>query len=238
MTFKEQIEKYLSSLPEKWKDELVQILCLIKEGKQEPDCNTVKECETVTTLSDFTVNGTTISIQYKNEAGVTVTRSFDAETIINEVLDDIDPACLATEEEWESLTFLQRMQLLVDKQCSCCNEDLTFAYDSTAITGCSAFTDPIIFTLIGQEGQGVYSYVIEQGVTSTIGLPFLSGDFTVFMQANGSDYATFDIQDFMNNSLLSGATDGGGVYGWIFNPSGTFSVENMDHIIFGCQSSG
>lgn len=239
MTFKEQIETYLSSLPEKWKNDLVQILCLIKEQKQEPDCATVKNCETVTTLSDFTVDGTVVSIQYKNENGVTVTRSFDAENIINEALNDIDPGCIATPSEWESLTFVQRMQLLVDKQCECCQESVLFSYDSTAITGCSAFDDPIIFTLIGPVGQGVYSFVIEQGVTATIGLPSgLTGNFSVFMIANGTDYATFDIQDVVNTSLLSGTTDGGGTYGTIFNPSGTFNILNIDHIVFGCQSSG
>ncbi len=122
MTFKEQIETYLSSLPEKWKNDLVQILCLIKEQKQEPDCATVKSCETVTTLSDFTVNGTIVSIQYKNEQGVTVTRSFDATQIVNNTLNDLDPNCLATEEQWASLTFAERIQLLIDSHCNCCGD--------------------------------------------------------------------------------------------------------------------
>lgn len=239
MTFKEQIEKYLSSLPTKWKDELVQILCLIKEEKQEPDCNTVKECETVTTLSNFTINGTVVSIQYKNEAGVTVTRSFDAAQIVNETLDDIVPNCLTSEETWESLTLAERLQLLIDSHCNCCGDTITVDYNSTAIDGCSAFTDPIVFTLIGQSGQGVYSFVITQNVLGSITLPTgLTGTFKVFMQADGSDYATFDIQNSSNVSQLSGATDGGGTYGTVFNPSGTFNIANLDHIIFSCQSSG
>lgn len=120
MTFKEQIELYLKPLPSEWREKLTAILCLIKESKQEPDCQKVKECETVTTLSDFTVNGTVISIQYKNENGVIVTRSFDATQIINETLNDLNPNCLATEEQWASLTLSQRIQLLIDSHCDCC----------------------------------------------------------------------------------------------------------------------
>lgn len=238
MTFKEQIEKYLSHLPSEWKTQLVQILCLINDQKEEPSCDTIKDCETVTTLSNFSVNGTVVSIQYKNESGVTVTRSFDAENIINGALSDIDPGCLATASEWESLTFTERIQLLIDKQCDCCEEGLTIDYDSTAITGCEDFDDPVVFTLTGQAGQGAYSFVIEQGVTSTISLPSLTGNFTVFMIANGSDYATFDIQNSSNVSLINGSTDGGGTYGSIFNPSDTFNIATMDHIVFSCQSSG
>jgi hypothetical protein len=120
MTFKEQIEKYLSGLPSKWKDELVQILCLIKEQKQVPDCDLVKSCETVTSLSPFTVEGSVISIQFKDENGTTVTRSFDTNDIINAALDGLDPQCLATQVQWDSLTFAQRIQLLIDAQCACC----------------------------------------------------------------------------------------------------------------------
>jgi hypothetical protein len=121
MTFKEQIETYLSSLPEKWKDQLVQILCLIKEGKQEPDCERVKECETVTSLSDFSVTGTEVSITYKDEQGVSVTRTFDASQIVNNTLNDIDPGCLTDQTTWDSLTFEERIQLLIDSHCNCCD---------------------------------------------------------------------------------------------------------------------
>lgn len=120
MTFKEQIEKYLDGLPSKWKEQLTELLCLIKEDKQEPDCQQVKSCETVTSLSDFTVDGTVISIQYKDEKGITVTRSFDTETILNNTLDSIQPNCLTTVQNWATLTFTQRIQLLIDSHCNCC----------------------------------------------------------------------------------------------------------------------
>lgn len=121
MTFKQQIEEYLSDLPTKWAEQLTQILCLIKEEKQEPDCAKVKECETTTSLSDFTVNGTVVSIQYKNEDGVTVTRSFDTSNILNQMLNDIDPLCLTDATTWASMTFAERLQLLITSHCDCCS---------------------------------------------------------------------------------------------------------------------
>jgi len=99
---------------------LVQILCLIKAEKQEPDCAKVKSCETVTSLSPFEVDGTIVSITYKDENGISITRSFDAATVVNNTLNDINPNCLTSEVTWESLTFEERIQLLIDSHCDCC----------------------------------------------------------------------------------------------------------------------
>lgn len=125
MTFKEQIEQALSSLPSKWRDQLTTLLCQIKEEKEEVDCNKVKSCETLTTLSDFTVNGSTVSIKYTDENGLLVTRSLDISALLNSTLDDLDPNCLATPTEWNDLSYKERVQLLIDSHCECCSTSTT-----------------------------------------------------------------------------------------------------------------
>lgn len=122
MTFKEQIELYLDKLPSKWKEDLTAILCEINNNRQVPDCTDFKNCETLTSLSDFSVQGNTVSIRYKDEAGVTYTRSFNVETILNNQLNDIDPECLTDATTWSNLTFSQRLQLLINSHCDCCSE--------------------------------------------------------------------------------------------------------------------
>jgi hypothetical protein len=133
-TFKQQLLELLNALPSKWADQLADVLCQIKEDKESVDCEKVKGCETVTSLSDFTVSGTTVSIKYTNENGVQVTRSFDAGVVVNGSLDDLDPNCLATPEEWNSLSYDERIQLLIDAHCACCSDTTTTTSSTTTTT--------------------------------------------------------------------------------------------------------
>lgn len=131
MSPSEKICNYLESLPSKWKNQLSLILCEIKSSKQQPSCADVKSCETLTTLSPFSVDGTVVSIRYKDEKGVEVTRSFDTLDIINNILNELDPNCLATEEQWLDLTPVEKFQLLIDDHCGCCSTSTTTT--STAV---------------------------------------------------------------------------------------------------------
>ena len=125
MTDKQQIEEYLKDLPSKWREQLVDILCQIKQEKSIPDCNKVKECETLTSLSNFSISGTTISITYKDEKGISFIRSFSIDEVLNQSLEDLDPDCLATQPEWDTLTYKERIQLLIDSHCDCCSSSTT-----------------------------------------------------------------------------------------------------------------
>jgi hypothetical protein len=120
MTFKEQIEKYLSVLPSEWKDKLTSILCEIQEGSA-VDCDKVKECETLTSLSQFSVQGSTVSITYKDENSTSYSRSFDVAQILNSELDELDAACLTDATTWSNLSYAERIQLLINKHCDCCS---------------------------------------------------------------------------------------------------------------------
>lgn len=137
MTFKQQIEEYLKDIPSKWKDSLVQLLCEINSSQNTVSCEDVKNCETLTSLSEFSVNETQISIQYTGEDGVTVTRSVDISSVLNNIFENLDPECLADITTWQNLSFEEKLQLIVDSHCHCCDEGLSLRvfiteFDETA----------------------------------------------------------------------------------------------------------
>lgn len=240
MTFKEQIEQALASLPSKWRDQLVTLLCQIKEGQEDVDCNKVKECETLTVLSDFEQDGTEISIKYTDEHGVQVTRTFDVSSLINSTLDDLDPSCLATPTEWNTMTYTERLQALIDAHCTCCDL-VDIEYDSSNSDLCTPFEEPILFALVGQSGQGTFPFAITGNIANgVISIPTgLTGTFNFVAVGKGADYLQVTLKDSSNVTLSSGATDGFGVLGYSGNPTtGTFNITQLDHIIFDCISSG
>lgn len=120
MTFKEQIETYLSVLPSEWKDKLTSILCEINEGSS-VNCDQVKDCETLTSLSQFSVQGTSVSITYTDENETSYERSFDIGQILDSELGELDPGCLTDSTTWNNLSYSEKIQLLIDKHCDCCS---------------------------------------------------------------------------------------------------------------------
>lgn len=131
MTTEQQICEYLKDLPSKWRDQLTQLLVQIKDDKSSLDCQQVKDCETLTSLSPFTVDGTEVSVKYKDEDSVTVTRTFDVSDLLKSQL-ELDPNCLTEQEEWDNMTYQQRFQLLVDAHCDCCEPTTTTTSTSTS----------------------------------------------------------------------------------------------------------
>lgn len=119
-TCKDQLTDYLKDVPSKWRDQLIILLCQIKEDKQNPDCQAVKDCETVTSLSDFVVDGSTASVVYTDENDVSYTRSFDVSLVLNNLINEVDPQCLMSEGDWLNLNFVEKFQSIVDSHCECC----------------------------------------------------------------------------------------------------------------------
>ena len=116
----QKIIDYLKVLPSEWRDQLTKLLCEINSEKNIPSCDIVKDCETVTSLSTFTVNGTEVSVVYKDERGVSFTRSFDLASVVNSVFDGLEPDCLTDETTWSNMTLSERIQLLINQHCDCC----------------------------------------------------------------------------------------------------------------------
>lgn len=131
MTLEQQLTELLKDIPSIWRDKLIQLLCQIKADKSTIDCAQVRECETVTTLSNFEIDGTTVSISYTDEGGVTVTRSFDVDTLLNAQLEGLDQGCLTDETTWSNMSFLEKIQMFVDAHCDCCPTTTTTSTTTT-----------------------------------------------------------------------------------------------------------
>jgi len=117
-------EEILKDIPSKWRDAIIQILLQITASCTSGtiDCADVKECETVTSISEWTVTGTEVCIKFTNELGVEVERCFDIENILNEQLNNgnIDPGCITTPTIWNTLSYTEKFQALIDTVCNCC----------------------------------------------------------------------------------------------------------------------
>lgn len=121
MTTNEKIQEALSVLPSEWSEKLYTLLCSIVEDRSKPSCEDVKSCETTTSLSQFSVDGTEVSITYKDEESVSVTRSFDVSQILNSQLENIDPSCLTDDVTWQNLSYPEKIQLIITEHCDCCS---------------------------------------------------------------------------------------------------------------------
>jgi len=117
----EVFSKYLCDIPSKWRDQIVTALCKAVEEKYTIACADVKKCETLTSLSSFTVSGSEVSITFKDENGVSWVRTFDMNDLISSSLDAVDPKCVASQEDWDSWTFTERVQAIINKieECIC-----------------------------------------------------------------------------------------------------------------------
>lgn len=132
---------YLCNIPYQWRTQIAKVICLSIADQQSLDCQMVKDCETVTTLSTFSVNGTEICITYRDENGVSFERCFDIETIINNSLDGIDPKCITTQEIWDSLSYEERIQAIIDYACTC--EEITTTSTTTTSTSSTTTTTTV-----------------------------------------------------------------------------------------------
>ena len=258
-TCEQQLNEYLSAVPSKWRDQLVGVLCDIKLDKQKPDCESVTDCETLTTLSDFSIEGTVASITYTDENSVSYTRSFDIALVLNNLINETDPNCLATEEDWLNLSFSEKIQLLIDAECENCPDGVDVSIPFTANdTGLScryitSSTDPIpdndptfnhFIKFVGQDSQDtVYvdiPLIEDEGgwfvpASGDITIPSaMSGDYKIVLfLMTGQDYPGITLYD-LDNNILATASSGNGPS----SVSDTFNIGSLDHIIFSCQNSG
>src|SRR5688572_21514820 len=125
-----EIEKQLESLPKQWRLEIAKFVCSYLE-ENNIDCEDVINCQTVTSLSEFTVSGTNVCISYTDENLVTVNRCFDFEDVLNSTLDEVDPQCLMTQAQWNVLSYTQRWQAMVTKVCEECTGEITTTSTTT-----------------------------------------------------------------------------------------------------------
>jgi hypothetical protein len=111
----ELMQKYLCDLPSAWSKQMAKVICKFINPTVPLDCNSVKNCETLTSLSAFTVDGSEVCITYTDENGTAVTRCFD----MNDVGLDLDPKCIMDQEDWDLLSWRDQIQAIIDYACTC-----------------------------------------------------------------------------------------------------------------------
>lgn len=121
MINKDIIKEFLKGIPTEWQDKLTILLQQISDAKSNVTCDDVRECETVTSLSEFTVDGSQISITYTDEDSVAIERTFDLDQVLSNQLEDIDPGCLTDDTTWSNLSYQDKIQLLITSHCDCCS---------------------------------------------------------------------------------------------------------------------
>lgn len=127
----EDIMSELSSVPKSWRKQLADTLCkYIICDKQSLDCEQVKDCETLTSLSNFSIqeDGTTICVTYIDEHLVSIERCFNFVDLLDI---NVDPKCLATPEDWLAMSYLQKWQAIIDKTCATCSDAPTTTTTTT-----------------------------------------------------------------------------------------------------------
>lgn len=124
----EVIQGYLCDVPSIWAKQIAKVICKFINPTTPLECNDVKKCETITTLSAFTISGTEVCIDYKNEAGVTVHRCFN----MAEVGLSLDPKCIMSQENWDLLTWNEQIQAIIDYACTC--QEITTTTTTTTST--------------------------------------------------------------------------------------------------------
>jgi hypothetical protein len=132
----EVLEKYLCDIPSKWRTQIITTICNSIDEDKDLNCEEVAKCETLTTFSAFTMVGNIISITYRDEEGIEWVRSFDFTSIISNPVINVDSKCIAPQDTWDSWTYQQQIQALVDYDCNCCSTTTT----TTAIPPISTTT--------------------------------------------------------------------------------------------------
>lgn len=121
------------NIPSEWIKKIELVLSqLSSSGNTDELCHLQRECQTITSLSDYVQNGTQETITFSDENGSPNRRTVDISLIISHLFDDIDASCITN--NWQNLTLKERIQLIIDDCCYCCNPTTTTSSTTTTTT--------------------------------------------------------------------------------------------------------
>ncbi len=165
---------YLCDLPSEWRKQIANVICKFLNPTVPLNCTDVKKCETLTTLSAFSISGSQVCIDYTDENGSTVHRCFNmAEVGLN-----LDPKCIMSQEDWDVLTWEQKIQAIIDYSCSCQSPQVS----------CTCYTVHNLETETGTIEYVVNYIDCEYAAQST---PLAHGDSISFCATTGSVSTNF-----------------------------------------------
>jgi len=159
------LDALLCEIPEEWREGIVQSLCLLL-NQDDDICTGVENCETLTLLSPFVLNGNTLSTKFKDEQGYTHTSSLDLGDILDTLLSDVNPNCLMSQDDWDALSHEARVQAVLTFACGCCSTTTTTTAAPTTTT-----------TTTGAPTTTTSTTTTSSTTTTTTSHPF--SDFTI-----------------------------------------------------------
>lgn len=146
-----QIISELKALPPSWAEKLACNICNLVNTTDEcnivdTDCTDIRNCQTVTSLSNFEISGNNICISFKDENEVVVKRCFTFSQL-NNGINNTDGTCL--NPLWGTLYETEKWQAIIDNTCECCEGTTTTTTTSSTTTTttagpCTCFTWEII----------------------------------------------------------------------------------------------
>lgn len=143
----QDLDTSLCDVPHEWREGIVKALCLTLQS--DPiTCKGVRNCQTLTSFSAFTIQGTEVSISYINERGTVEKSTFDLEAPINSAGEDLDNNCLSSFDT--PLSGI--IQIIIDAYCECCPTTTTTS-TTTTTTVCYEYYLANEFGCIGLSGN-------------------------------------------------------------------------------------
>ncbi len=112
-TCKAQLVPMMGTIPEAWREKISEALCNATP-------RTASRPETITSLSDWTIEDKQVCITYKDELLKEWKRCFDVSEFFDTYWDGIAPKLVATQAVWDSLNHLGRFNAIISRVCNTC----------------------------------------------------------------------------------------------------------------------
>jgi hypothetical protein len=111
----EKISKKLAILPPSMREGLVKTIC---DAFKDRDLN-CDDCEIVKIISPFYIDQDGICVSFRDENNEYSTSCFGINDILTQLTMDVSPGCLMEQEEWNALSFPDRVQAIMNYRCTC-----------------------------------------------------------------------------------------------------------------------
>lgn len=124
-----------SNFPPEWVKTIEGILCRMSDNSSQDTCGLQRGCQTLTSLSDFTQDGTTACWTFVDENGISFTRCLEIGWLLGTLFDGVDSTCIGiSATDWSNMSIEERIQAIVDDVLTCCNGTTTTTTTSTTTT--------------------------------------------------------------------------------------------------------
>ena len=157
----EKLGIYLADVPYQWRTQIINAIC--ENLEVDLDCKSIKNCQHRASLSAIVYKNGVISITYVDEFNETFVRSFEVKTIMDGTMEGLDPKCIATQEDWDAMGYLQKIQAVIDFDCNCCTTSSTTTTTTAQVPTTSSSTTTTTLALCT-------NYLITNGTTEPINI--------------------------------------------------------------------